>query len=33
MTCPNCEEDMILDEDTGTYECPNCGYLDDCHKN
>lgn len=31
MTCPNCDADMILDEDTGIYECPECGYIDNCH--
>lgn len=31
MTCPNCDVDMILDKDTGVHECPDCGYIDDCH--
>lgn len=31
MTYPNCDEEMLYDEETGAYYCPECGYVDDCH--
>lgn len=29
MRCPNCDADMEYDEETGNWECPDCGYSDE----
>lgn len=28
MRCPNCDEEMEYDEDSGCWVCPNCGYSE-----
>lgn len=28
MKCPNCDGEMEFNEDTGKWECPDCGYTE-----